>query len=107
MESSKFTEIEENANLNFKFAGSNLGDLISDITKNYVLLIAGLMLLVYLVIGGFQYLTSAGDPKKTQIAQAKITQALLGFLIVFGSFWIVQILASVLGLEKVKNLFSR
>ncbi len=90
-----------------KFAGKNIGDVLSELTTKYILLIAGLLLLVYLIYGGFQYLTSAGDPKKAQEAQAKITQALLGFLIVFGAFWIVQIIANVLGLEKVKNIFSR
>ncbi len=90
-----------------KFSGQNIGNVISELTKNYVLLIAGLLLLIYLIVGGFQYLTSAGDPKKAQEAQSKITQALLGFFIVFGAFWIVQILANILGLEKVKNLFSR
>ncbi len=89
-----------------KFSGQNIGDVISELTKNYVLLIAGLLLLIYLIIGGFQYLTSSGDPKKTQEAQAKITQALLGFFIVFGAFWLVQLLASILGLEKIKQLFK-
>ncbi len=106
MDSSKLERIETDANLNFKFAGGNLGDVISDLTKNYLLLIAGLLLLVYLLYGGFQYLTSAGDPKKIESAQSKITQSIIGFLIIFGSFWVVQILANILGLEKAKQIFK-
>ena len=96
---------EVETSIGLKFSGQNIGSVISELTKNYILLAAGLLLLLYLLYGGFQYLTSAGDPKKTQEAQAKITQALVGFVIVFGAFWIVQILANVLGLEKVKSLF--
>lgn len=98
-----YREIENSIGL--KFAGGNIGNVISELTRNYILLAAGLLLLLYLIYSGFQYLTSAGDPKKTQEAKAKITQALVGFVIIFASFWIVQILANILGLEKVKGLF--
>lgn len=54
--------------------------------------IAGLLLLLYLLWGGFNYLTSMGDPKKAAVGKQKITYAVLGFLIIFISFWLVQIL---------------
>jgi uncharacterized membrane protein len=88
-----------------KFAGGNLGAIISDSLK-YIFAIAGILLLIYLVLGGIQYLTSGGDPKKTQEAQSKITQALIGFVIIFASYWIVQIISTVLGLDKIKQTFK-
>ncbi|MDX1372663.1 MAG: hypothetical protein R3321_09345, partial [Nitrososphaeraceae archaeon] len=48
-------------------------------------------LLGYLILGGFNYLTSMGDPKKAEQGKQRITYAILGFLIIFVSFWIVQI----------------
>jgi len=71
----------------------------------YIFVIAGLLLLLYLVYGGFSFLTSAGDPKAVGAAKARITTALIGFLIVFVSYWIVTILGNILGLPQVLSLF--
>jgi len=62
---------------------------------------AGLLLLIYLVYGGFSYMTSRGDPKAIEAAKGKITGALVGFLIVFVAFWIVQGVGIVLGLPNI------
>ena len=93
------------SSIGLKFAGRSLGTIVSESLK-YIFAVAGTLLLIYLIIGGFQYLTSAGDPKKAQEAQSKITQALIGFVIVFASYWIVQIVAAVLGLEAIKQTFQ-
>lgn len=54
--------------------------------------IAGILLFLYLIWGGFDFLTSLGDPKKAEAGKNKITTALIGFLIIFVSYWIVQII---------------
>ncbi|MCJ7805260.1 hypothetical protein MUP46_01310 [Patescibacteria group bacterium] len=83
----------------FKFVGSSsIGEIISSLLP-YLFTGAGLLLLLYLIFGGLQLMTSRGDPKAVQSAQGKITGALIGFLIVFASYWIVQIVASILGLQ--------
>lgn len=92
------------SSIGLKFAGQNLGSIVSDSLK-YVFATAGILLLIYLILGGFQYLTSAGDPKKAQEAKNKITQALIGFTVIFSSYWIVQIVATILGLDKIKGVF--
>lgn len=81
-----------------------VGSLISKILP-YIFGAAGIALLIYLVIGGLQMMVSRGDPKAMQSAQAKITNALIGFVIVFFAFTIVQIVGQVLGLEG--TLFSQ
>lgn len=81
-----------------------IGSLISK-TLPYIFGAAGIALLVYLVIGGLQMMISRGDPKAMQSAQAKITNALIGFVIVFFAFTLVQIIGQVLGLEG--TLFSQ
>lgn len=65
----------------------------------YVFGAAGIALLIYLVLGGFQLMTSRGDPKAAQGAQAKITNAIIGFVIVIFAFFIVQIFSQVFGLD--------
>lgn len=69
----------------------NLSSLITNALP-IVFGIAGLILFVYLVWGGFDYLTSMGDPKKAEAARGKLTNAVLGFVIIFVSYWIVQLI---------------
>jgi len=82
----------------FSFAEGTIGDIITDLLP-YIYVLAGLILFIYLIIGGFSLLTSAGDPKKVESAQGKITSAIVGFLIIFISYWIIQILEIVFGIE--------
>jgi len=100
-------EIQKNAIPEFKFKGNSgsLGGIISALVP-YVFTIAGLLLLLYLIIGGFGLLTSGGDPKKMQGAKGQITNALVGFLIIFVSYWLVQIIGSILGLEIIGKIFE-
>ena len=79
-------------------ADLTLADIISKFIP-YIYVIAGLILFAFLIIGGFNYLTSGGDPKKVETAQAKITQALIGFLIIFLAYWLGRILEIVFGIE--------
>jgi len=54
--------------------------------------IAGAILFIYLIWGGFDFLTSMGDPKKAESGKNKITSAIIGFIIIFTAFWITQII---------------
>ena len=54
--------------------------------------LAGVILLLYLLWGGFDYLTSMGDPKKAEAGKGKITNAILGFIIIFAAYWVVQLI---------------
>src|SRR3972149_1770041 len=80
-----------------------IGGIISALLP-YLFVVAGLLLLLYLVFGGFGLLTSRGDPKAVQIAKERITFALVGFIVVFVSYWIVQIIGVVLGPLRVIEL---
>jgi hypothetical protein len=77
---------------------ADLGALISN-SLTYIFSAAAMLLLVYLILGGFQLMTSRGDPKAAQGAQAKITNALIGFVIVVFAFFIVQIFGQVFGIQ--------
>ncbi|MBI3380197.1 hypothetical protein HY029_05580 [Candidatus Gottesmanbacteria bacterium] len=67
----------------------------------FIFPIAGVMLLAYLVWGGFSYITAMGDPKKAEGARARLTHAVIGFLIIFAAYWIVQIVNQIFGLQSV------
>lgn len=87
------------------FAGGDLGDIVSAIIP-YVFAASGLIILVYFVIGGLEFLTSGGDPKKTESAKGKLTGAIVGFVIIFISFWLVQVIGRVLDIEIFETIFG-
>ncbi len=69
----------------------NLASVVSA-ALSYLFPIAGVILLAFLVMGGFDYLTSMGDPKKAEAGKKKITNAIVGFVIIFVAYWLVQII---------------
>ncbi len=73
---------------------TNLASVVSNAIP-FIFPIAGVILLLYLVWGGFDILTSMGDSKKVEAAKGKVTNAIVGFLIIFFAYWIVQILDNV------------
>lgn len=81
-------------------AYSSLGAFISAILPN-IYIIAGVILFILLVIGGLIVITSAGKAEQegVQKGQKAITAALVGFLIIFASYWIMQIIKFVTGLD--------
>ncbi len=84
--------------IGFRFAGEKPGKIITDLYP-YLFVFAGLALLLYLIMGGFELMISSGEPKKVQNAQEKITNAIIGFIIIFIAFWLVQIIEVILGVK--------
>jgi amino acid transporter len=61
--------------------------------------LAGFAAFITLIIGGFQYLTSAGDPKQAQKAQSIITGAIIGLVVVMAVWFIFKLLKTLTGLD--------
>ncbi len=99
-----FDAVQNLAGIPLQFTIPNIGKLIS-ILLPYIFGAAGIALLVYLVIGGLQMMLSRGDPKAMQSAQAKITNALIGFVIIIFAFFIVQIFGQLFNLQN--TLFGK
>lgn len=83
----------------------NIGDVITT-TLPYIYMMAAVALLIFLVSGGLQLMTAKGDPKAIQGAQGKITNALLGFIIVIVSIVIVRFIGELLGINIFSTLFG-
>ncbi len=83
---------------------TRLGRIISALTTN-LFPIVGLLLLIYLLYGGYNYLLAGGDPKKAQAARSIITTALIGFILIFLAYWLVKIIAMILGLGDITDIF--
>ena len=87
------------------FVGRTVGDIISDLLP-YVFGIAGFLILIYIVLGGYQVLISQGDPKLIAAGQEKITYAIVGFIVMFSAFWIVQLAGRILNIEQITDIFG-
>jgi hypothetical protein len=72
------------------------GILVTTIVRNAFML-AGVISLFLLIFGGFQFIVAGGDPKQLEKGKAAITGALIGLLLIFGSFWIVQAFGVITG----------
>jgi len=82
----------------FKFENATIGEIIGALLP-YVYVIAGLILLLVLISGGIGLMTSAGNPDKSKAAWGKITGGLIGFLIIFVSYFIAKIVEVLLGVS--------
>ncbi len=65
----------------------------------YAYTVAGILVFIYLLIGGFRFLTSGGDPKAVAEAREHIYAALIGFAIVFGSYFLLQLAEVIFGFK--------
>jgi hypothetical protein len=66
------------------------------------LTLGGITVFIMLLVGGFKYLTSGGDPKQTASASSTITMAVIGLLVAIGSWFIIKLLAEVTGIDLFK-----
>ena len=94
------------------FEGQKIGDarytgtggvtnFISDILPN-AMIFAGFILFIYMVFGGFLIISSSGDSKKTDEGKQALTNAVFGFIIIFASYWIIQIIEIITGVPILK-----
>jgi len=79
----------------------SIGEFVSVILPN-VYILAAIILFFLIIFGGFSIITSAGDPEKAKEGQQTLTAALIGFLVIFTSYWIIQIIEVLTGV----NLFN-
>ena len=77
--------------------GQVVGGLISGIVG--LLFIVGFILtLLYLITGGIQWITSQGDKAALESARSKITNALIGLVIVASAYAIFKLVGNFFGI---------
>ena len=65
--------------------------------------IGGIILFVMLIVGGFAYITSSGDPRKTEGARNTLTYAIAGIVVLAAAFLIVSVIATFTGVDSILN----
>lgn len=70
---------------------NQIGNVISAVV-GILIIVAAILAFLYLIIGGIQWITSGGDKAGMEAARGKITQAIVGLIIVAAA-WAVMVLA--------------
>lgn len=96
--------VDENApvpvpyNINFGFGPAGeftvTGLILSLI--NVLLLIAGTLAVLFLIIGGFRYITAHGNEEQAEGAKKTILHSIIGLIVIILSFVIVNVISRAL-----------
>lgn len=80
-----------------------IGAIVSFIVA-FIIVIAFLAALLYIVIGAFQWITSGGDKQRVADARNHIIAAIIGLIVIALSFVIINVIITTLGLGSLTNL---
>jgi len=83
----------------------NLTVLLTSVLSLLIAIIS-LLVFVYLIWGGIEWITSGGDKSKTDQARSKIIAALVGVIIVASSYAVLQIMLRFLGFTSLTEAFN-
>lgn len=84
---------------------TDIGQLFNTILR-FVLVIASLLVFMYLIWGGIEWVTSGGDKGKTESARNKITAAVVGLIIIAASYAIFTLILKALGIGDINTLLE-
>lgn len=79
---------------------TNVGAVIRALLP-YLFAGAGSIFLIFIILAGLQLMLSRGDQKAIQSAQGKITNGIIGLLIVIFSYFIVRIFGIIIHPKEV------
>ncbi|HSX58450.1 MAG TPA: hypothetical protein VLE47_04245 [Candidatus Saccharimonadales bacterium] len=85
------------------FSGfTNLGQILQTLLT-LAFFVAGVAMFFSLIIGGIQWIVAGGDPKAIDSARRRITNSLIGLIIVVAAYAIALILQQVFGISIVSG----
>lgn len=68
----------------------NVGTTVTALLP-YLFIFGGMILLGMLVYGGFEMMTSLGNEEKFKGGAERVKNGLIGFLLLFGVYWLAQL----------------
>lgn len=82
---------------------SDLGPLIA-ILMSLAFAVAGIFFFAQLLIGGIRWISAGGDSKAVDSARDRITNALMGIILVVAAYAIILIIEKTLGIRIVSGI---
>ncbi len=77
---------------------SDLGVIFERIV-GYALGFAGIVLFILLIVGGFKFITSGGDPKAVEGARKTLTSAITGLVLILVSYLVLVLIKNITGVD--------
>ena len=74
--------------------GNNSFENLASVIASFLIGLCGIVAVLYLIIGGYQYLTSGANPDLAKRGAKTVTHAIIGLIIVILSYIIVQVVVS-------------
>ncbi len=84
----------------------SIGSLISALLT-LIMVIAALLVFLYLIWGGIEWVSSGGDKGKVENARNKITAAVIGLIVIAASWAILTLALNFLGFEGFTDVFDK
>ena len=78
--------------------GITVGGIIPAVIR-IVLIVAALVALLFLIIGGIKWITSGGDKAQVESARGTVTAALIGLLVVFAAWALIKLVEYLFGIS--------
>jgi hypothetical protein len=86
-----------------KIPYTDLGQLIGTFLQ-VAIIISGLGAFAYLLLGGFQYVTSGGEKAQAEAARDKITYAIIGMVIIAAAYAGIRVIETIFGVSIVSGI---
>ena len=77
---------------------NTLADVVNRLIT-FIVPVGGVILLLVLIWGGYDYMMSGGAPDKLKSAQAKLTTAIIGFVLLITSYILVKVITMIFGIS--------
>ena len=68
------------------------------------LIFAGITAVIFIIIAGYKFMTSGGDPKQVEGARKTMTYAILGLILILLSFAIVRFISISTGVDCIQEI---
>lgn len=81
---------------------SGVGSLVS-LLVGVAFVLSGIIVLFFFIMAGVGMIAGAGqdDPQKAEAAKKTMTSAVIGFVVVFTSYWIVKLIGQLIGMPNL------
>ncbi len=86
-----------------RFGVNSVGNIIQTVIT-FLLIAAVIIALFYLIWGGIRWITSGGDKGKVDEARKHIVAAIIGLIVAFVAYFILQIILTTFGLGPINEI---
>lgn len=86
-------------------ANRTVSDLIVSVIK-IMLMVAGSIAVLFIIIGGFQYVTSAGNAEQAEKGRATLVNAIIGIIIIILSYVIINVVVNTVSCTNGGSAFA-